>query len=151
MTRTISKLMVKTKKSKLTPEFHTLQPFSKPKLKVFQTLISLVQLVFLILVLINTTQELQPWTQMVQFGKELTSMTVQSTDTRRETMTRTIFKLMVNFKRPKLTPESHTPPPFSKHQLKVSQLLYSLVQQVSHMLMLVVLTIQELQLWTQML
>ena len=121
--RTISKLMVNFKKPKLILEFHTLQPFSKPKLKVFQTHILLVQLVFLILVVINTTQELQPWTQMVHSGKELTSMMVQSTDIRKETMTRTISKLMANFKRLKLIPDSHTLPPFSNYQ--VHQVQYS--------------------------
>ena len=124
MTRTISKLMVNFKRPKLTPEFHTPPPFSKPKLKVFlsQLHISLVQLVFPILVVINTIQELQPWTQMVQFGKELTSMTVQSMDTRKVTTMRMTSRNTVKTKKLRLTLEFHTLPPFSK--LQVHQLQY---------------------------
>ena len=49
--------------------------------------------------LYTTIQVLQPWTQMVQYGKELTSMTVRFTVKNNTKKMLMIFKLMVPSKK----------------------------------------------------
>jgi len=94
---------------------------------------------------------------MLKFGKELTSIMEKLMDTRKAIMTRTIFKLMVILKRPRLILDFHT------HQLCPRNLLQKhwprsemprqLLQRVMlefHTLMLAEITIQEHLPWIQM-
>jgi hypothetical protein len=94
-----------------------------------------------------TTQEPHQWTQMLQCGKELKSMTVRSMEKNNTKRMQMIFKLMDKLKRMLPTLESH-----------MLQHLFNLIpqpnmlrmMQVFHILMVVELTTQEPHQWIQM-
>jgi hypothetical protein len=146
--RTISKNTVMIKKLRPIPESHTLLLSCKLQSKMLQQhMLRTMQVFHTLMLVVLITQELQPWTQMVQFGKELTSMMVKLTDTRKETTMRMISKNTAKTKKSRPIPDFHTLPPFSKP--KMHQLLFSSATLVFHILQVLIIT-QELHQWTQM-
>merc|ERR1719326_956502 len=108
--------------------------------------------VFHILKVLHITQELQPWTQMVQYGKEVLSMTVKFTERKNIKRMLTISKNMVRSKKQLPIQDSHMLQlsfKLTKWEDHQSQVLHSYLTLVSHTLK-ELLTTQVPQLWTQM-
>jgi hypothetical protein len=139
------KLMVKLKRTKPIQDFLMHQ-------HLFNLILQLSMLVMIknfhtLMVVETTIQVPLKWTLMEVFGKELLSMMVKFTEKNSIKKMPMTFKLMAKLKRTKLTLDSHTHQPLFnlKHQE-----VYLFLILVSHIFQEST-TIQEPQLWTQML
>jgi len=128
---TTFKLMEPNKKMLLTLEFHTPQLLSKWKHQLHMQ--RTIKLSHILMEVATTTQELHQWTQMVQFGKELSSTMERLTERNNIKKMLMIFKLMEQNKKMLLTLEFHMHLHFFKwKQLHQFQQKYLFQKRESH-------------------